>query len=507
VAQNLDRVVDFAPSETIADYILDDSFVCGIRGPVGSGKTSGSIFKAFRKMEEQEPDEHGWRKSKGVIIRRTGPQLKTTTLATWREWAGGDDLGDYAWSAPMTQMLRYQLPDKTKVECEVLFLPLDGNDDIGKVKSLEISWAFVNEMSEFDWEVLLELIKRLGRYPKKRQRKDGTFLQCTKPQLFFDTNAPPMESMLYRQFEEIKPAGWIMYTQPPAAFEDPNGVFISAEGTRYRINENCDNYKWLPDDYYSRSISGISDRSIKVYVLNKYGSLLSGRPVYTTYNDDVHFSKVPLIVYNGLPLNMTLDFGGTTTALLSQFSARGQLRCLEELCTELNLQPFINQVLVPKLRHDYPGLKVEDIIGDPAGVATNASGLSMYDELGRAGFPSRPVDLHGTKDDPEIEQRKLAVDDLLGRMVQGEPCLLIGPKCPMLRSGFLGKYRYVQLSNRSADVVFRPTPLKNEVSHIHDCLQYRCVHIKGPRSKKGVNISGVVNRQREAAAARKRIGG
>jgi hypothetical protein len=54
------------------------------------------------------------------VIRNTNPQLKTTTIKTWRDWFA-DDMGKFNWSPPYTHHMRFALPDKSVVEAEIIF--------------------------------------------------------------------------------------------------------------------------------------------------------------------------------------------------------------------------------------------------------------------------------------------------------------------------------------------------------------------------------------------------
>jgi hypothetical protein len=56
-------------------------------------------------------------------------------------------------------------------------------------------------------------------------------------------------------------------------------------------------------------------------------------------------------------------------------------------------------------------------------------------------------------------------------MVDGEPALLIDPRCRYIIKGFGGRYHYRRLQVPGQDR-YTDVPNKNEYSHIHDSLQY-----------------------------------
>ena len=63
-----------------------------------------------------------------------------------------------------------------------------------------------------------------------------------------------------------------------------------------------------------------------------------------------------------------------------------------------------------------------------------------------------------------------SVKNGLTTLVDGEPLLVIDPKCKMLRAGFMGKYRHRKVAAGEERYVERPD--KNAWSHPHDALQY-----------------------------------
>ena len=69
---------------------------------------------------------------------------------------------------------------------------------------------------------------------------------------------------------------------------------------------------------------------------------------------------------------------------------------------------------------------------------------------------------------PEI--RMESVKSLLNRLVDGTPAITISHRCKMLRKGFNGKYRFRRM--KTSVEQYTDKPEKNDVSHIHDALQY-----------------------------------
>ena len=67
----------------IKQFMKDDSFFRGLRGPVGSGKSVSCCIEILRRALEQKPGADGISRSRWAVIRNTNPQLKTTTIKTW----------------------------------------------------------------------------------------------------------------------------------------------------------------------------------------------------------------------------------------------------------------------------------------------------------------------------------------------------------------------------------------------------------------------------------------
>ena len=74
----------FASAPVLCDFLDDrEFFFKGIRGPFGSGKTTGCCAAVIQTAQEQEPAEKdGMRYTRMGVIRNTTPMLKSTTIKT-----------------------------------------------------------------------------------------------------------------------------------------------------------------------------------------------------------------------------------------------------------------------------------------------------------------------------------------------------------------------------------------------------------------------------------------
>ena len=106
--------------EILKQFMKDESFFRGLRGPVGSGKSVSCCIEIMRRALMQEPAEDGTRYSRWAVIRNTNPQLKTTTIKTWVYWFPEDAWGKFNYSVPYTHHIK-----KGDLDLEVIFLALD----------------------------------------------------------------------------------------------------------------------------------------------------------------------------------------------------------------------------------------------------------------------------------------------------------------------------------------------------------------------------------------------
>ena len=153
------RQIVYNASPTLTAFHQSDAFVRGIRGPVGSGKSTGMCWELMRRAREQKPAPDGKRKSRWAVVRNTYRELKDTTLKTWLDWFPEGDLGPFH-RGDMAHHI--QIDD---LDMEVLFRALDRPDDAKKVLSLELTGAWVNEAREVPKRIIDALVG--PRRPRK----------------------------------------------------------------------------------------------------------------------------------------------------------------------------------------------------------------------------------------------------------------------------------------------------------------------------------------------------
>jgi len=453
--------------DVLRDFMRDDTFFRGIRGPVGSGKSVGCCVEIFRRALNQAPGQDGIARIRVAVIRSTYPQLKTTTIKTWLDWFPEKVFGKFNWSTPYTHNMKFG-----KVEIEVIFLALDRPEDVDKLLSLELTIAWINEAREVPKEIVDGATMRVGRFPSMREGGPTWY------GVIADTNAPdddhwwpimagetpvpdhiPAEEALMLQ----KPKDWAFYTQPPGMEEVKNA---GGQVIGYNMSKRCENRQNLTPGYYSKIIQGKTRSWIDVYVLNKLGSLDSGKPVYPSYNDEVHVAQEGLQPFDNVPVIIGLDFGLTPAAVFCQRLSDGRWLILRELVAiDMGIKRF-SQLLRAEIARNYPDHEIK-IYGDPAGdQRAQTDETTPFQIMRGEGLVAYPA----PSNDPIM--RIEAVAGTLDRMVNGNPGMLIDPvNSKVLRKGFRGGYQMKRL-NVAGEARYEERPNKNKYSHVHDACQY-----------------------------------
>jgi len=430
--------VVYKAAPTLCRFHESKSFVRGIRGPIGSGKSVGMCFEIFKKATEQTPHE-GVRYSRWVVIRNTYRELVDTTIKTWNDWFP-KHLG--LWSQQnLSHTIEQRLDDGTVLHLEVMFRALDKPDDVKKLLSLELTGGWVNEAKEVPLRVIEMLQGRVGRYPSKRQGGPSWW------GVIMDTNPPDTDSWWYRIFEEVRPSNWEIFSQPSGLSEDA---------------ENIEN---LPPHYYTNMMPGKDQEWINVYVHGKYGFVQEGQPVYPDYNDDVHFSHHIIEVPKKCDIFVGLDFGLTPAAAIA-FEHNGQWVFCDEVVTRDMGAVKFGELLGKHLRRTYREHPLI-ITGDPAGEQRSQTDeRTPFEILGALGIEASPAHTN------DMTVRRETLSQHLRRMTfTGQPGLIIGPNCKYLRRGLAGGFKYRRLQVSGTDR-YVEKPDKNIYSHVCEAAEY-----------------------------------
>ena len=453
--------INYRAEPTASRFHRSEAFVRSLRGPIGTGKSVTCCMEILRRASEQAPFQNV-RRSRWAAIRNSYPELTSTTIKTWEDWAPG---AVTVFGAPITSVFERTLKDGTRVELEVLFISLDRPADVKKLKSLDLTGIWLNEASELAKAVLDMATGRVGRFPSKAQGG------ASWSGVIMDTNSPDEDHWLYSLAEVSRPEGYEFFAQPGALMKQPDGTYVPNPAA-----ENVSNHI-LGYDYWLRQIPGKQEQWIKVFVLGQYGSVHDGKPVFPEFNDSLHVRDIQPIP--GVQLRIGLDFGLTPAAVITQTDARGRLLVLDELCGEdMGIRQFLEDVLIPYLMECYPVSweKREELIvciGDPAGAQkAQTDERSCFEEVKAKGLKIRPG-----KSNAWLPRRG-AVAWFLSKLNGGQPAFLMDTSCKLLRKGFNGGYKYRRIQVVGEER-YTEEPVKNKYSHPHDALQYAAMESGG----------------------------
>jgi hypothetical protein len=436
--------VRYAPSKTTKRFLKSNARVRALIGPLGSGKSSACAVEALRRACSAVPCRDGVRRTRGVIVRNTYPELRDTTRKTFEEWVPRE-CG--TWVENENKFVMKFDDGNGPIESEVLFRSLDRPDDIRKLLSLELTWAWLNEGKELSKAAFDMIQSRVGRYPAKKN-----FAAGAKPWfgVWLDTNPPDTDHWIYRIFEEERPEGFELFRQPGGREPD------------------AENLQFLPEGYYQNLCHGKDAEWVKVYVDGQYGYVRDGKPVYPEWRDTIHVQACLRNEKFG-PVLLGQDFGLTPAAVIGQRDpSDGQLQILDELVSEDMGALQFGETLVRKLKLEMPG-EVRGH-GDPAGdQRAQTDEKTPFDIMRSVGLMLRSAPTNDF-----IRRREAVARGLTRLTLKGRPSLVIDPRCKQLRKAMAGGYCYKRIQV-TGDERFRDVPDKNRFSHVAEALQYLCV--------------------------------
>ena len=282
-------------------YMDSRARVSFIMGPLGSGKTYQSAQKILKLMVEQKPNPDGVRKSRWYAIRNTYPDLMSTTVKDWIELFG--DLGTFKGGGiePPTHHINFMLDDGTRIQSELVFLALDREDAIKKLRGAQVTGFWLNEIKELRKPIIDMADLRHGRYPSAM---DGG---PSWHGMIGDTNAPEHGHWYYHLAENDKPDGWEFFRQPGGVIRD--GERMDGR-VRWIPNPKAENVNNLPEGYYIRGMAGKSDDWIATNLANEYGSFIEGAYYATQMAKLRVLGRICEVPYDpGTPVNTFWDLG------------------------------------------------------------------------------------------------------------------------------------------------------------------------------------------------------
>lgn len=442
------------PGPIAANFFYDRSYVSGINGCLGSGKTTTTIFKLLTLAGEQAPNALGVRPTRLICLRNVYPDLIATTIRDWNDLTGA--LSPVRFTHPPTQLLQWSLEDGTTCELDVIFLAADREEDVRKLRGLQTSFVWLNEAREIRKPILDMAFRALGRYPS--MALGG--VKCTKESMIMDFNAPDEDEWISNYIDN-PPEGWTFFIQPPGVIEVAPNVF--------ETNPEAENLTNLPDNYYEKLVQGKRKDWIYVNLCNKRGSHFTGRPIHAEFAEHLHVVEFEINPKRAIIAGA--DFGLTPACLFAQLDGP-QLKVFDEIVTENYSTEELSECMEQRLAAEYPNMEFSFGYGDPSGANRSQTDKNTcFNILNSNGFPFAPTHTNS------FETRRDAVTKrLLTLSRNGQPSLVIHPRCVTLRKALSGGYQFKRVRT-VGDERFLDVPDKNIFSHVAEALQYLCLGV------------------------------
>lgn len=436
------ELLEYAPNPSAVPFHQATEQVKALMGPVGSGKSSAVVMEFFLQcLESPVP-------VRGLVLRESWPQLRDSTVVTWREWLPEPDLS--VWHESERRMtVTAPGADGVRRSHTMDFRHARRAAEASNLLSTEYSFIWLEECVP-----ALDVGRGVmgGGLPKDmfqlaltRQRQRGAH----RLHIICSFNPPPKSHWCFQDFvgpslteqgrAEMARKGFAFFKQPPG-----------------------ENAAHLPPAYYDRLREQLSPELVRRFVDGEPLTVYPGSRVYADVIEDVHIvDDVPLLP--GVGLISMHDFGRTPAALLAQLTSEGQLRVVRELQLWGAATAKLAEQMRLLLRNDFPGQDWLRGWGDPAGQnPTETDDTTSFKIMAKHGFPLTAGAL-------TFLARREAVKVRCARMVGSQPALLISRAgCPLLCEALLGGYRYPQ--NMDGSIGYHP--LKNDFSHLANCLEY-----------------------------------
>lgn len=449
--------INFVPPPTGVNFMLSNSFYRMMLGPLGSGKTTTVLFELLRRACEQAPGLDGTRYTRFALLRQTLQQLKNTVLKDIIQWFG--------------PLCEWRVSESTvwfkfgDVQSEWILLPLETPEDQKRILSMNITGAFVSEAIEINFDLMVAIAGRCGRYPSA---VDGG---ATWYGVLLDSNMPT-EGTPWHSTVATPPPGWQVFIQPSGLAPDAENLNWLLQ-TPATLSLPIDHPERLAKgrEYYARLSTSTNPAWVKRYVMAEFGPDPSGAAVYSGMFFIGFHCRDDLLVIPGAPLLIGLDLGRDPWGLIGQVDSMSRLLVHEEIeANDIGLK-----LQLPKIRQIVNGRRYVGcpvcIVFDPAGMARgNFDEFTSYDVINSFGFMCMPAPTN------RLAPRLNAVERFMTESRGGTAAMLINrPKCPVLVAGLNGSYRFKYNQIMEA----QPAPEKNRWSHVCDAHQYLCMGASG----------------------------
>ena len=486
-----------------------------VQGPVGSGKSYGCHYDIALRCAHQSPCSDGNIRNRALFSRGTYQQLKQTTMDLWMRLFPTTNI---ALSSPIQGELTMKLGNRLSI-IKLFGVPMDMVSAEATLRSNGYSIARVEEIQYIDYSSITVIRERLGRYPDVDMapvgyQTEGYFKDFG---LTADTNAPVEGSWLHKRATEVMDKDELYLFQPPAMFrswnaetktwtyEENKGQRLKTHGIHAAENVEHLNKGWK---YYWEMIGYKDEEDIRRNVLNEYGQILAGTPVYPEFAKNRHVSKISLSMPpRGTPIFCGADLGRTPRAVFGYYGKNGGMVIPLVLGKDnCGIQMFAETVMRPALaaRGIHPSQVT--IFPDPAGENRGEQVESTSVEILRAcGFN---VTLPVLKNNDPLTRIETVKQALTRTANDGDPYVQIDPNAEELIRAWAGGYTYATMKGANGMTRTSDKPGKGPYSHVANASEYLFVGLKyGAREDRafgGARAGGFAERFAEASDGRDR---
>jgi len=432
-----------------------------IMGARGSGKSVCCLMKLIKIAYLNPACIDGVKRARFLITRSTYSELLSASLKTLESWFNYQSL-KYSINKAAPISARITLYDGINyIEIEFLLISFDRDDSIKKALSLELTASYHNEASTIPIVAIQEVDGSISRFPKLDDRTQGNYIH----QNLLDSNAFDKNHPLYYEYV-VKPSKLHKFIRQEGGMLETDDGFIE--------NKNADNVRHLPEGYYLNMSHGKSTKFIRSRICNLFIDYSDGKPVFPDFNssyvlEDIEFKK-------GSPIFLAHDFGGTNATIIGQVHD-GSLYVVKEFISyKESLRYFMSNIIKDYINRNCYGLEVAFNVGDCSNAYSIDSAKNALDIV------KESLNLHASPSiTNSIPNRISAVEVTIAKQIAGKKALYISHSgCPVLTAGMLGKY-VLESVPAVNEFMYKDKPVKNEYSHVADCLQYACLEFNNRR--------------------------
>ena len=360
------------------NFALD---VAVYQGGYGSGKTfAGSLLGILLALKFPH--------IRGLVGAQTYTLVRDTTLQSYFEHLenmGFSEGKDFRWSSTLQRL-------SFKNGSEILFRHSDEPD---KLKSLNLGFAEIEEMSDIPYDTFKMLLGRMRQKPYKSW-KNFTY------RIFGHTNPEMQRGWVYKTFTENPPVNYRLITAPTTQ-------------NIYLPKGFCDELKKLYDEKYYR-----------IFVLAENGNYNEGSVIKDFSNENIR----EITYRDNYDLHISCDFNVDPMCWVLAHKTEDKVFYFDEIVMENTTTAKACEEFCRR----YPNHKGKIIVnGDASG--DNRSCTSEYTNyviikktLARFGYDA---EIKIKAFNPPIKNRIMAFNSKI-KNTKGEICIFIDPKCEKL---------------------------------------------------------------------------